>query len=132
MRSLENRELRSTMALAALNAGLAFSNTKTALAHSISYEMTLRFGLPHGIACSFTLPMVLGRAIGIDPGRDAVLARIFDGDLASAPERLASFLAGLGVSTQFSAYGVSEAESRHLVSGALEGVRGKNFIGSRD
>jgi phosphonate metabolism-associated iron-containing alcohol dehydrogenase len=47
--------LRAQMALAALKAGLAFSNTKTALAHSISYEMTLRFGLPHGIACSFTL-----------------------------------------------------------------------------
>ena len=61
---------------------MAFSNTKTALAHSISYEMTLRFGLPHGIACSFTLPMVLERAIGVDVGRDAVLASVFDGDLA--------------------------------------------------
>ena len=40
-------------------AGLAFSNTRTALAHSISYEMTLRHGLPHGLACSFTLPLVL-------------------------------------------------------------------------
>ena len=66
-------QLRAQMALAALKAGLAFSNTKTALAHSISYEMTLRFGLPHGIACSFTLPMVLERAIGVDAGRDAVL-----------------------------------------------------------
>ncbi len=64
-------QLRAQMALAALKAGLAFSNTKTALAHSISYEMTLRFGLPHGIACSFTLPMVLERAIGVDAGRDA-------------------------------------------------------------
>ncbi len=59
---LSNQELRSRMALAALKAGMAFSNTKTALAHSISYEMTLRFGLPHGIACSFTLPLVLGLA----------------------------------------------------------------------
>lgn len=53
---LLNTKLRSRMALAALKAGMAFSNTKTALAHSISYEMTLRYGLPHGIACSFTLP----------------------------------------------------------------------------
>lgn len=58
------------MALAALKAGMAFSNTKTALAHSISYEMTLRHGLPHGIACSFTLPMVLGLAWGRDGERD--------------------------------------------------------------
>ncbi|HUP30722.1 MAG TPA: iron-containing alcohol dehydrogenase PsrA [Usitatibacter sp.] len=122
--------LRGRMAMAALKAGLAFSNTKTALAHSISYEMTLRFGLPHGIACSFTLPMVLGRAIGADPGRDAVLAAVFDGDLANAPRRLAAFLASVGVDTEFSAYGVDDAESQRMVAEAMGGVRGRNFIGA--
>ena len=130
MRSPGDAKLRGRMALAALKAGLAFSNTKTALAHSISYEMTLRFGLPHGIACSFTLPMVLGRALGQDPARDAVLAQVFDGDLAGAPARLASFLRGLGVETEFAAYGVSDADSRRMVAAALEGVRGRNFIGA--
>jgi hypothetical protein len=118
------------MALAALKAGMAFSNTKTALAHSISYEMTLRFGLPHGIACSFTLPMVLERAVGIDPGRDAVLAAVFDGDLANAPQRLARFLESVGVKTDFEAYGVTADDSRRMVTQALEGVRGRNFIGA--
>lgn len=122
--------LRSRMALAALKAGLAFSNTRTALAHSISYEMTLRFGLPHGIACSFTLPMVLARAIGADLTRDAVLAAVFDGELHSAPRRLAAFLASVGVDTEFGAYGVSEAESKRMVTEALGGVRGRNFIGA--
>ncbi len=131
MRSPGDRSLRSEMALAALNAGLAFSNTKTALAHSISYEMTLRFGLPHGIACSFTLPMVLERALGTDPGRDAVLAQVFDNDLEGAPRRLAAFLAGLGVHTDFAAYGVDDADSTAMVRRALDGVRGKNFIGTR-
>eukprot|EP00659_Diplonema_papillatum_P014512 gene14512-22213_t len=74
-RDLGNQELRSRMALAALKAGLAFSNTKTALAHSISYEMTLHHGLPHGIACSFTLPLVLGLAWGHDAARDRTLQR---------------------------------------------------------
>jgi phosphonate metabolism-associated iron-containing alcohol dehydrogenase len=128
---LQNRELRARMALAALEAGLAFSNTKTALAHSISYEMTLRFGLPHGIACSFTLPMVLERAIGSDAGRDAVLARIFDGDLAQAPRRLREFLRAVGVKTEFADYGVAEEDSRRMVANALDGVRGRNFIGAR-
>jgi phosphonate metabolism-associated iron-containing alcohol dehydrogenase len=130
MAAPDDAGLRSAMALAALKAGLAFSNTKTALAHSISYEMTLRYGLPHGIACSFTLPMVMARALGRDAGRDAVLAEIFDGRLADAPQRLASFLAGLGVETDFGAYGVSEGESREMVRNALDGVRGKNFIGA--
>ena len=123
--------LRSRMALAALKAGLAFSNTKTALAHSISYEMTLRFGLPHGIACSFTLPMVLERAIGVEADRDVVLAQVFDDDLGNAPGRLAAFLHGVGVATDFGAYGVEDEDSRRMVALALEGVRGRNFIGNK-
>jgi len=129
MKNLGDIELRRRMSLAALTAGLAFSNTRTALAHSISYDMTIHHGLPHGIACSFTLGMVLQRAIGADAGRDAVLARVFDVPLAQAPAVLHDFLEGLGVSTRFESYGVSEAESARMIANALDGVRGKNFIG---
>ncbi|MES3011031.1 MAG: iron-containing alcohol dehydrogenase PsrA [Pseudomonadota bacterium] len=126
---LDSLELRGRMALAALKAGMAFSNTKTALAHSISYEMTLRYGLPHGIACSFSLPMVLQRAIGQRADRDAVLAAAL-GPLAEAPARLASFIEGLGVKTRFSDYGVNDQEAEQMVLHAQGGARGKNFIGS--
>jgi len=122
-------ELRRRLALAALTAGLAFSNTRTALAHSISYDMTMHHGLPHGIACSFTLGMVLQRAIGKSAERDAVLARVFDMPLAQAPAALHDFLEGLGVSTRFESYGVTESESTRMITNALDGVRGKNFIG---
>jgi len=131
MRDRSSLALRTRMSQAALQAGLAFSNTKTALAHSISYDMTLHHGLPHGIACSFTLPLVLERALGVDPGRDAVLSRIFDGDLAGAPARLTNFLEGLGVSTRFETYGVSDTRRDQMIAAALDGVRGKNFIGAR-
>jgi phosphonate metabolism-associated iron-containing alcohol dehydrogenase len=50
---------RSALHGASLVSGLAFSNTRTALAHSISYPLTAERGLPHGLACSFTLPEVL-------------------------------------------------------------------------
>ncbi len=60
---LGNLDLRVRIARAATFAGLAFSNTKTALAHSISYPITLRHGTPHGIACSFSLPMVMRSVI---------------------------------------------------------------------
>jgi phosphonate metabolism-associated iron-containing alcohol dehydrogenase len=125
-----NIELRSATSLAALQAGLAFSNTKTALAHSISYEMTLRYGLPHGIACSFTLPLVLERAMGRSVERDRVLAAVFPCRLADAPGYLRSFLEGLDVSTRFESYGVPETESQKMISDALEGPRGRNFIGA--
>jgi phosphonate metabolism-associated iron-containing alcohol dehydrogenase len=128
--NLGNKELRSRMALAALKAGMAFSNTKTALAHSISYEMTLRHGLPHGIACSFSLPFVLGLAWGRDRERDRVLQRIFGPDLGNAQAQLQNFLRSLEVKTEFSDYGVSDTEAREMVEYALQGARGKNFIGA--
>jgi len=128
MRRLDDLELRGRMALAALKAGMAFSNTRTALAHSISYEMTLRYGLPHGIACSFPLPMVLERAIGVKRDRDAVLERAL-GPLDGAPRRLAAFIEGLGVKTRFADYGVGDDEAEAMVAHALTGARGRNFIG---
>lgn len=122
--------LRSRMARAALNAGLAFSNTKTALAHSLSYPVTLRHGVPHGLACSFSLPMVMRAAIGTDADCDAALAEIFGPDLASGAARLADFLAELGVSQDPADYGVAEQEWRALIAAAFAGERGRNFIGS--
>ncbi|WP_294734369.1 iron-containing alcohol dehydrogenase PsrA [uncultured Pseudomonas sp.] len=130
-RDLGNQELRSRMALAALKAGLAFSNTKTALAHSISYEMTLHHGLPHGIACSFTLPLVLGLAWGHDAARDRTLQRVFGTDLHQAQTQLRDFLHSLDVKTEFADYGVNASEAEAMIRFALQGARGKNFIGAQ-
>lgn len=130
MKRLGDVELRGRMALAALKAGMAFSNTRTALAHSISYEMTLRYGLPHGIACSFPLPMVLERAIGRSDQRDAVLQQAL-GPLDGAPRRLAAFIEQLGVRTRFADYGVSDEQAEQMVAYALTGARGRNFIGAQ-
>jgi phosphonate metabolism-associated iron-containing alcohol dehydrogenase len=130
MRQPLDVSLRSRMALAALKAGLAFSNTKTALAHSISYEMTLRYGIPHGIACSFSLPMVLERAMGQSADRDRVLEQALGKPLNDAPRRLEAFIEGLGVRTRFADYGVSDDEAHRMVLHAQAGARGKNFIGT--
>ena len=59
--------------------------------------------------------MVLGRAIGADGDRDAVLARIFDGRLRDAPAYLERFLERLGVRTQFESYGVSQSEAERML-----------------
>ena len=53
--NLHDVELRNKLLNAANKAGLAFSNTKTAAAHSISYPLTIKYGIPHGIASSISL-----------------------------------------------------------------------------
>ena len=55
----DNLAMRGQMQQASLLAGLAISQTRTAIAHSISYPVTSHFGVPHGLACSFTLPGLL-------------------------------------------------------------------------
>lgn len=59
VKDLNNIELREKMLIASYQAGLAFSNTQTAIAHAMSYYMTLHKGIPHGIAASITLPTIL-------------------------------------------------------------------------
>ncbi len=129
---LRNPQLRERMARAATLAGFAFSNTKTAIAHSLSYPITLRHGVPHGIACSFSLPMIIRSVAGHDGICEEGLRSIFGADAAGAAERLEITLDKLGVSTDFRSYGIGEDEWRELIDTAFEGERGQNFIGSRE
>jgi alcohol dehydrogenase len=129
---LGNLALRSRIAEAALFAGLAFSNTRTALAHAISYGVTLRHGVPHGLACSFSLPRVMRSVVGHDRACDDALRQIFGADLAAGAERLERFLVGLGVSVDPADYGVGAEEWRGLIDDALVAERGRNFIAPRE
>lgn len=52
-------QAREAMSLAALEAGLAFSQTKTTAPHSVSYPLTIFYGIPHGLGCALTLPHFL-------------------------------------------------------------------------
>ena len=124
--------LRRRMLQAATFAGLAFSNTRTALAHNISYPITLRHGVAHGIACSFSLPQVLRWASAVQADVDASLARIFGGAGEHAARCLEDFLDCLGVAREPAAYGVDAAEWREVVQRAATGERGRNFSGRID
>jgi alcohol dehydrogenase len=128
---LSNLSLRRRMAKASLLSGLAFSNTRTALAHSLSYGITLAHNVPHGIACSFTLPFVMRMASGHDLRCDAALRAIFGPDLEEGALRLQGFIESLGVSTRHGDYGVSDSEWTGLLTDALSGERGRNFIDQR-
>lgn len=129
---LSSRPLRGRMAQAAIMSGYAFSNTKTAIAHSISYPITLRHNVAHGIACSFSLPIVL-RSVARDEGQGAdALRRIFGQDLEAASARLMEFLNILGVSMDPADHGVDRNEWETLVDAAFDGERGLNFTGSKE
>jgi phosphonate metabolism-associated iron-containing alcohol dehydrogenase len=127
----ERQDLRSRMALAALFAGLAFSNTRTSIAHSISYAITLEKGIEHGIACSFTLPVILRSFENTSDPVHAALTSIFDETPQATASRIDILCERLGVSTDPQSYGLTRSELLSIVSNAFEGERGQNYTGDK-
>ena len=57
--NLNDLEMRSKMAWASLLGGFCINQTKTALAHSMSYPLTSHLEIPHGLASGAFLPEIL-------------------------------------------------------------------------
>ncbi len=53
-----NKEIAGQLQIAAVFGGLAISISRTAISHSISYPLTSRLGIPHGLAVGFTLAAI--------------------------------------------------------------------------
>lgn len=116
-RDLENLELREHIMKAALRAGLAFSNTKTSVAHALSYYLTLRKGIPHGRACSFSLPHIL--KVYLDETGEGILT--YD-----HLDRLDQMFEGLAISTRPKDYGVSVSEFDEYFDAGTKSERMQN------
>jgi len=122
---LDNLDLRDDMMMACMYAGLAFSNTQTAIAHAISYYVTANKGIPHGLACSFTLPTLIDNIVGKYDFIDDALIEIF-GELSS--NRLRDLLKELNISTEFESYDIDEKELDILKNSLQSNIRAMNSL----
>lgn len=122
---LDNLDYRTEIFKACMYAGLAFSNTQTAIAHAMSYYITANKGIPHGVACSFTLPMLIDNVIGEYKFIDDALKEIF-GSLSS--ESLREMLNELSISTNFSDYGIDDKELEELKASLSRNQRAGNSL----
>jgi len=122
---LDNLDLRDDMMMACMYAGLAFSNTQTAIAHAISYYVTVNKGIPHGLACSFTLPTLIDNIVGKYDFIDDALIEIF-GELSS--NRLRDLLKELNISTEFESYDIDEKELDILKNSLQSNIRAMNSL----
>jgi len=122
---LNNLKYRNNIMKACMYAGLAFSNTQTAIAHAMSYYITAYKGIDHGIACSFTLPMLIDNIIGKYNFIDEALIEIF-GELSS--NKLRSIFKELNISTEFKDYGVNNEELNTLKLSLQNNQRAGNSL----
>ena len=70
-----NKNAREAMSLAALQGGLAFTNSSVCLVHGMSRPLGLMFRLPHGLSNSVLLPAVTRFSWPGAKGRYAEIAR---------------------------------------------------------
>lgn len=75
-----NIDVRAGMQNASLFAGYAISITKTAISHAISYPLTAKLSIPHGLACGFTLSELIRQQFSNQclPKYNSLLSRCSD------------------------------------------------------
>jgi hypothetical protein len=125
MNNLDDLILRERMMYASLMAGLAFSNTQTAIAHAISYYLTANYGIPHGIACSFLLPDIIDLVIEDFPELSSYFKEMF-GNASS--DNLRVLYKDLGISTEFRDYHVYDDDLKQLKASLDSNSRAGNSI----
>lgn len=118
----KNISARYELMLASTFAGISISQTRTAIAHSLSYPLTMHCGVPHGLACSFPLLGILNTEfdnLGISPYEDAILKKIIfileDLDLGN---RISNYIKDVNISELF--ISIDSSRSKNYTGDASE------------
>jgi alcohol dehydrogenase len=111
-------ELRAKMQWASTLAGMAISQTRTAIAHSISYPVTLKLGVPHGLAAGFTLTALIDRYLE-NPGNDVYESALL--------KNIREFLISLDMPKLVKNYGRAD-DFTNLISEMYEPSRADNYL----
>ena len=123
---LQHEDLRLTMAKASLFAGLAFSNTKTTICHSVSYPLTEKFGIPHGTAAVLTLGDFLAFNKSAIPRYDELLQAFGCTSAADVKSWLYKMLQRGGFATRLRDYSVTNDDLLYIVDHAFTKGRADN------
>ena len=122
-----NLKARKEMQEAAILSGLAMGATQTALAHSISYPFTSKFGMPHGLACSFTLPEVARFNSETALMRLQPIAEGLEITIEEIPDHLYTWFRKLGVPTSISKF-FNESMLHQIPDNLITRARAANNI----
>ncbi|MEU8231229.1 phosphonoacetaldehyde reductase [Actinoplanes sp. NPDC048967] len=131
---------RERMSLLAIDAGLAINRTRTTVGHAVAYPLTVRFGVPHGLACLLALAALLPaacasldeacadpRGAGFVGRRLAEMAELLGSDQpAGLGATLSSMVRSAGFDHRLRAYGVGLDQLDAIVADALGTARADN------
>jgi alcohol dehydrogenase class IV len=133
-------ESRGAMARAALLSGYAINVSRTTAPHSVSYALTMLFGIPHGHSCALTLPGFMSYNVNVsdsdiaDPrGVVWVQDRIHEAvamlevnTVDEAQTKLGRLIAETGLEPHLSDLGIGENDIERVVNFGFDQKRAKN------
>jgi phosphonate metabolism-associated iron-containing alcohol dehydrogenase len=120
-------EARTAMAEGSLMSGLAFSNTKTTICHSLSYPMTALFGVSHGQAVSITLPaFLLSNAHAIRAKVPRLLEALGAGSIEDAASRIRALMTSVGLAVRLNDLGIGDREIETILDQGFYADRADN------
>lgn len=120
------KEYYTAMAQASMLAGRAFSNTKTTACHSISYPLTLRYGIPHGVAVSMLLPSLLCINEGEIQQKELLLAAYGAQNMREAGDKVIRLLDKAGIDYKLSAWKVEKEDLSEIAANCFTKGRMEN------
>lgn len=130
LKQLTSLEYRTDMVKASTLAGLAFSQTRTAAAHALSYPLTLFHHIPHGYACSLTLGAMFEYNLAQQKELTSVL-ELFQNKYGTAQNSFSEcfnyFLEDCEIPRKLNNFGVTSFDIPRLVKNAFHPDRFKNM-----
>ena len=123
---LDDVQLRQDIGNASLYAGIAFSNTRTTVCHSVSYPLTEKFGIPHGTAAALSLGDFMAFNQKAIPRYDELLAAFDCQSAEEVKQWIFSLLQIGGFSVRLRDYGITEQDIPYLVDHAFTKGRADN------
>lgn len=123
-----DKKSRDTMAKGSLFTGLAFSNTKTTICHSLSYPITIHWKVSHGQAVSVTLPKMIEYSLPFleKERREMILSAIDVKTSEEAAEKIGVLMKSIGLATKLSELGITEKDLDIIVKEGYNSDRMNN------
>lgn len=120
--------VRDEMAWGSLASGLAFSNTQTTLCHSVSYPITIHWGVAHGQATSITLPLFIEYIVPVldKDRREKLLKKIGSKTEHEAAEKIKNLMRAINLKTRLSELGVPKDGLDTIITEGFNPERAKN------
>lgn len=119
-------EAHDAMAQGSMLAGLAFSNTRTTACHSISYPLTMKYHIPHGVAVSMLLAPVMRLNLPYIKNSGELFNAFGVQSVEELSEKVTSILEKSGSPAKLSQWGAKEEDLPDLTAHSMTKGRADN------